>query len=231
MKPKTASLIQVNSAVFLWGLTLMFPKGIDMSPAGIVFFRAIISAVALAIFVKATGGKLGVKRPKDYWVMGVLGLIMCVHWVTLFAALQKTEVAVAIIALNTYPALTAIAEPLAFGKRPRLMDVVLAVVVLGGVLIMLPEISFDNTATVAVTLAVISGMLFASRNIIIRKVATGYSGSTLMFYQTLITTVCLIPFIPTAGELYTPGPSGCWWRWAWSSPPCRNPSTPTGSAT
>ena len=204
MKPKTLSLIHVNSAVFLWGVTLQFPKVIEMSPEGIVFFRALISAVVLAIFLKATGGRLGVKRPKDYWVMGVLGVLMCVHWVTLFAALQLTEVAVAIIALNTYPALTAIAEPLAFGKRPRAMDVVLAIIVLVGVLIMLPEASLDNTATVAIALAVGSGVLFASRNIVIRKYATGYSGSTLMFWQTAITTACLIPFIPTAGEVYTP---------------------------
>ena len=204
MKPRTASLIQVNSAVFLWGVTLMFPKIIDMPPEGMVFYRAIISAIALAIFVKATGGKLGVKRLKDYWVMGALGLIMCVHWVTLFHALQMTDVAVAIIALNTYPALTAIAEPIAHGKWPKRMDVVLAAVVLGGVLIMLPEINFDNNATIAVTLAVISGILFASRNIVIRKYAKGYGGSTLMFYQTLITSLCLVWFIPTTAETYTP---------------------------
>jgi len=208
----------------------MFPKGIDMSPEGIVFFRALISAVALAIFIKATGGKLRVKQPKDYIVMGVLGLLMCVHWVTLFASLQMTEVAIAIIALNTYPALTAIAEPLAHGKWPKLMDVVLAVVVLVGVLFMLPEtnaggaagpvidlglfrvglpkIDFNDPTTVAVTLAVISGALFATRNIVIRKYAKGYGGSTLMFYQTLITTVCLVWFIPTSAEVYTPRAAG-----------------------
>ncbi len=226
MTHKTRSLIQVNSAVFLWGVTLMFPKGIDMSPQGIVFYRALISAIALAIFIKATGGKLRVKQPKDYWVMGVLGGLMCVHWVTLFMALQKTEVAIAIIALNTYPALTAIAEPLAHGKWPRWMDVILAVVVLVGVLIMLPETGSDGAAkfvinlgvakvslpkidlndstTVAVILAVISGALFATRNIVIRKFAKGYSGSTLMFYQTLITFICLARFVPTAAEVYTP---------------------------
>lgn len=204
MKPKTASLIQVNSAVFLWGLTLMFPKGIEMSPAGIVFFRALLSVAAIGIVFKATGGRLGVKRPKDYWVMGVLGLLMCVHWVTLFAALQMTEAAVAVVALNTYPALTTLAEPFAFGKRPRLMDVVLAVVVLGGVLIMLPEISFDNKATLAIALAVGSGALFGARNIVIRKYANHYSGGALMFWQTLVTCACLVWLVPTSADVYTP---------------------------
>jgi len=223
MKPKTLSLIQVNSAVFLWGLTLMFPKGIAMSPQGIVFFRALLSVMAIGIFFKATGGRLGVKRPKDYWVMGVLGLLMCVHWVTLFAALQLAEAAIVVVALNTYPALTTLAEPLAFGKRPRAMDVVLAVIVLVGVLIMLPEGSFDlipvtlggvvlklpdislrDPTTLAIALAVGSGALFGTRNIVIRKYANHYTGGALMFWQTLVTCVCLLAFVPTSAEVYTP---------------------------
>ena len=204
MKPKTFSLIQVNSAVFLWGLTLMFPKGIAMSPGGIVFFRALLSVVAIGIFFKATGGRLGVKRPKDYALMGVLGVIMCVHWVTLFTALQLAEAAVVVVALNTYPALTTVAEPFAFGKRPRAMDLVLAGIVLVGVAIMLPEVSFDNEVTLAIALAVISGALFGGRNILIHKYAKAYTGGALMFWQTVVTCVCLAAFIPTQAEVYTP---------------------------
>jgi len=204
MRPKTASLIQVNTAVFLWGLTLMFPKGIAMSPQGIVCFRSLVSMVALAIFLKATGGQLRIKRSKDYWLMAVLGVILCVHWVTLFASLQLAEAAIAVVALNTYPALTTIAEPLAFGKRPRVMDIFLAVIVLVGVLVMLPEVSLDNQVTLAIVLAVGSGALFAARNILIHKYAKDYSGGTLMFYQSLVTFLCLLPFIPTSPEPYTP---------------------------
>ena len=204
MKPKTFSLIQVNSAVFLWGLTLMFPKGIAMSPEGIVFFRALLSVAAIGIFFKATGGRLGVKRAKDYWLMGVLGLLMCAHWVTLFAALQLAEAAIVVVALNTYPALTTLAEPFAFGKRPRAMDVLLAVIVLVGVLVMLPEISFDNKATLAIALAVASGALFGTRNIVIRKYASHYTGGALMFWQTLVTCACLLAFVPTQAKVYTP---------------------------
>jgi len=175
-----------------------------MGPAGIVFFRALLSVVAIGIVFRATGGRLGVKRPKDDWLMSVLGVLMCIHWVTLFAALQLAEAAVVVVALNTYPALVTLAEPIAFGKRPRAMDVVLAIIVLGGVLIMLPEISFDNKATLAIALAVVSGALFGTRNIVIRKYANHYSGGALMFWQTLVTCVCLLAFIPTSAETYTP---------------------------
>jgi len=204
MKPRTISLIEVNSAVFLWGLTLMLPKAIRMGPTGMVFFRSLVSVVVLSIFLKATGGKISVKRPRGYLLMGVLGVILCVHWVTLFAALQMAKAAVVVVALNTYPALTALAEPLAYRKWPRSMDVALAGVVLAGVLIMLPEVSFSNEVTLAIVLAVISGALFAARNIIIRKHASHYGGATLMFWQTLITVVCLLPFVPTAAEVYSP---------------------------
>jgi drug/metabolite transporter (DMT)-like permease len=51
---------------------------------------------------------------------------------------------------------------------------------------------------------VTSGALFATRNIIIHKYAKAYSGSTLMFYQTVITAVLLIAFVPRSAEPYTP---------------------------
>jgi drug/metabolite transporter (DMT)-like permease len=203
MKPKTLSLFRVNSAVFLWGLTMMFPKGIAMSPQAIVFFRSLVSVAALAIFLKATGGRLGVKRPRDYWLMAVLGLLLCVHWVTLFTALQLAEAAIVVVALNTYPALITLVEPLAYGRLPRRMDVFLATVVLGGVLIMLPEVSLTNQVTLAIALVVGSGALFAMRNIFIRKYASHYTGSTLMFWQTLVAFLCMLPFVPTTAEVYT----------------------------
>jgi drug/metabolite transporter (DMT)-like permease len=220
MKPKALSLIQVNGAVVLWGLTVMFPKLIDMSPYGIVAFRSVVAAASIAIFMKFTGGSLAIQRRKDYWLMGVLGVILAVHWVTLFTALQMAEAAVVVIALNTYPALTALLEPLASRKLPKLMDTVLAVIVfacvllllpgtgamltLGPITLTLPRLAFDNQTSIAIALAVTSGALFATRNIIIHKYAKAYSGSTLMFYQTVITAVLLVAFIPRSAAPYTP---------------------------
>jgi drug/metabolite transporter (DMT)-like permease len=220
MKPKTLSLIQVNSAVFLWGLTIMFPRAIAMSPEVIVCFRSIITVIVLGIFLKSTGGRLDLEHRRDYGLMGILGVILCVHWVTLFAALQMGETAVVVVALNTYPALTTLAEPFAFGKRPKRVDVLLAFVVFFGVLLLLPgsehnvqvlgftidlpSFNFTSKQSIAIGLAVLSGALFATRNIIIRKYASHHGGSKLMFWQALVTAVLLVAFIPRTAEPYTP---------------------------
>ncbi len=220
MRPKTTSLIQVNSAVVLWGLTVMFPKLIEMSPYGIVCFRSVVAAVSIAIFMKFTGGSLRIQQRKDWWLMGVLGVILAVHWVTLFAALQMADAAVVVVALNTYPAVTALLEPLASRRWPKPLDILLAMIVFASVLLLLPGsgpsvtlfnvtvtlpvLRFDNDTSIAIILAVTSGALFATRNIIIHKYAKAYSGSTLMFYQTVITAVLLIAFVPRSAEPYTP---------------------------
>jgi drug/metabolite transporter (DMT)-like permease len=192
MRPKTLSLIQVNSAVFLWGLTTMFPKWLQLTPITLVFFRSLASAIVLVIFLKSTGSRIDIKRREDYPLMGLLGVILCVHWVTLFTALQMAKAAVVIIALNTYPALTTLVEPLFYRKRPKRIDVGLAIAVFAGVYILLPELAWNRT-TVAIGLAVLSGSLFALRNIIIRKHANHYGGSTLMLWQTLPTCILLLP--------------------------------------
>jgi drug/metabolite transporter (DMT)-like permease len=221
MKPKTLSLIQVNSAVFLWGLTVTFAKQIDtLTPEAIVCFRAIITVIVLWVFLKLTGGTVRVHRRKDYGLMVLLGVMLCVHWVTLFAALKMAEIAVVVVALNTYPALTTLVEPLFYRKLPKLRDVGLACIVVFGVLLLLPggehdvhlfgltidlpSFSFTGQTSIAIGLAVLSGALFATRNIIIRKYASGYGGSVLMFWQSLITFPLLLGFIPLDPEPYTP---------------------------
>jgi drug/metabolite transporter (DMT)-like permease len=63
---------------------------------------------------------------------------MAAHWVTYFQAIQVSTVAVGILA-RTYPVMTALAEPLVFGERLRVLDAILALVVFAGVAILCPN--------------------------------------------------------------------------------------------
>ena len=69
-----------------------------------------------------------------------------------------------------------------------------ALVVVIGIVLIVPEISLDNDVTLGVGLGVISAVLYAVRNLSLRKYFSHYSGARSMAWQTLIIVLCLLPF-------------------------------------
>lgn len=201
MNSRHGSLVQLNVAVLLWGGTAMFAKGVALPVGQIICLRSLIAAVVLLLFLLAVRTPVRVKRG-HYRAMVLLGLVLSVHWLTLFQALKISTAAVAILAFHTYPVFTALVEPFAFGERLKKTDLALALGVFAGVLIMIPEINLGNTTTQGIALGVVSGLLFMVRNLMTRRYVRDYPGSALMFWQVLVTGVILLPtlFLPGTSE-------------------------------
>ena len=194
MQPRKISLIQLNVAVLMWGGTAMFAKGIALPVPHIICLRSLIGAAALAAMLAALRRPLKANGGRHYVLMVTLGLLLCAHWLTYFKALKVSTAAVAILALHTYPVVTAIIEPFLFSERLRKADVLLAVVVFIGIVIMTPAMSLSDATTQGIVLGVISGLFFMARNLLTRKYVHQYTGSVLMFWQMLVTGLVLVPF-------------------------------------
>jgi len=209
MKPKTINFVQLNIAVLIWGGTSMFAKGIPLPVGYIICFRSLIAAVLLLVFLLASGRSMGLKRNGHYGVMTLLGILLCLHWLTYFKALKISTAAVAILSLHTYPVFTALIEPFVFGERLKKIDIATALVMFAGVLIMTPSISLSNTTTQSILLGIVSGLFFMARNLITRKYVQEYSSSLIMFWQILVTGTILVPllFLPGKAE-YSPKIAG-----------------------
>jgi drug/metabolite transporter (DMT)-like permease len=209
MKPKTLSLVQLNLAVLLWGGTAMFAKGIALPIGHIICLRSFVAAALLLAFLLWCKEPVKLKRPGHYAIFAVIGALLGLHWLTYFGALRASTAAVAILSLHTYPVFTALVEPFVFGEKLKKIDIVLVLVVFAGVLVMTPEISLSNTTTRGILLGVVSGLLFMARNLMTRKYVKEYTSSTLMFWQTLVSGIILVPALFLSGEAdYSPSAIG-----------------------
>jgi len=198
LKPKTLNLIQLNVAVLLWGLTAQFSKGVDLPVSHVICARSLVAAGALLAFLLIMRSPVKIKRPGHYWTMLILGVLLCAHWLTYFAAIRLAGAAVAILALHTYPVLTALVEPLVFREKLKPIDVLLAIVVFAGVGIMTPALSLSNKVSQGIALGVVSGLFFMARNLMTRKYVKEYTSSALLFYQTLVTGLVLLLLLAAA---------------------------------
>lgn len=202
MNPKRKNLIQLNVAVVLWGITALFAKTIPLPVVHIIVGRSVVAALALLVFLRVTRQPFRIEKRADLPVLGMLGILLAVHWVTYFHSIRVSTVAVAIISLHTYPIITILLEPWFFGERLRLSDVLMGVVVFAGILILIPEFDVSSEVTQGVLWGLVSAVFFAFRNILTRKSIRTYSGSMLMFVQVVVTAAVLLPFTRLGGASY-----------------------------
>ena len=189
------SLISLHIAVFLLGITALFSKLIPMSATDIVFTRSVVASLILLVMLKFARQPIRLHSAKDYWMALLLGLMMSAHWVTYFAAMQYSTVAIGMIALFTFPMITVLLEPFFEPIKLVWQDVVSALVVLVGIGLIVPEISLENDVTVGILLGIISAVFYALRNLVHRRHFSHYSGSHAMMVQALVVVFSLTFFI------------------------------------
>ena len=194
MKNHNEGLLSVHSAVFIFGLTALFSKLITLSAIEITLLRSIFAIAAITIYIKYKKESLLLNNKHDYLIAMLLGVFLATHWVTYFHAMQISSIAVGIIALYTYPVITVFLEPFFHGERPHIKDIISAIVVLFGIYLLVPEISFGNQTTQGVLWGILSALLFALRNIIHGRYFRSYPARHALFYQTLAVIILLTPF-------------------------------------
>ena len=206
---------QLHLGVLLLGGAGLFAKLIDLPALDIIIYRSIFTAIFLFIVLKLTQASIKLNSKKDYYIVICLGVLAGIHWLTYFMSIQKTSIAVAMIALFTYPVFTVLLEPLFHKSRPKLKDLLVSLIVLFGISLLFPNLwqgndvnstggieseLLTNDYVLGLILGIVSALCFALRNIGISRYFNQYSGAQSMFYQLLVSGIIFLPFIGIAPE-------------------------------
>ncbi|ACJ27590.1 Membrane protein [Shewanella piezotolerans WP3] len=205
---KKTGLVELHLAVLLFGGTALFSKLIPLSALDITVLRCVVAAAVLSLIVKLSKQKIALEAAKDYWVAIGLGVIVSLHWVTYFASMQLSSVAIGMIAFFTYPVMTVLAEPLVTKSKLQLADVISGVLVLIGVSLLIPEASLGNDVTLGIVIGIVSAALFTARNLLHKRYFSQYSGQQAMLYQTAVAVVFLAPWLSVEVSTIE---SNVWW--------------------
>ena len=185
------------------GATGLFAKLITLPAVQIIQLRCIVAALALYLFTKVTNTRLCLNRRADLgWIL-LLGVIVAGHWITFFTAIQRSTVAIGVIAGFTFPVMTVLMEPWFFREPLDRRNLVLALIVFAGVYLAVPGGALTGRVALGVASGILSAFLYALRNILYRKYLSGYPASTMMFYQVLVAAIVLLPFVLPSVDLIT----------------------------
>ncbi|WP_317197757.1 DMT family transporter [Leeuwenhoekiella palythoae] len=186
------NILQLNLAMLLVSTSGVLGRAVTLPPVVTIGWRALLAVGFLFIFLKWKRISLKIDR-EDCFKVILGGILMGIHWVAYFKALQLSNVAIGMLTIFTYPALTSILEPLLLKLPFQKIHLFLGLLVLAGIAFLIPDLDFENEYTQAVAFGLGSALAYALRNILMKKQVEKYHGSLLMTYQALIVGIALIP--------------------------------------
>jgi drug/metabolite transporter (DMT)-like permease len=168
----------MHLAILLWGFTGILGKAIDMSEGMIVWYRMLISAVGLIPILITK--KIKIPPVKEAGKIILTGALVCVHWIFFYASIKASNVSIALSCFSSISLFTAILDPLSKGKKPKLSEVFLGIVIIVGLFIIF---SAQQIYLTGIILALISAMLGAIFTILNKSLTDHHEAEVITFYE------------------------------------------------
>lgn len=190
---RTVHFIELNLAILFISTSGALGRFIDLPIPITIGLRSLLGGIALYLFCRWKKISFHIEG-QDRKTVIIGGVLLGLHWITYFYSLRLSNVAIGMLSLFTYPAITAVLEPIFLKTKILKIHLLLSVLVLVGIYFLVPDFDLQNDDFKAVGFGVLSAFCYATRNIILKTKINQYDGTLLMAYQLLVITLLLSPF-------------------------------------
>ncbi|MDB4754780.1 DMT family transporter, partial [Akkermansiaceae bacterium] len=167
----------------------------------IVLGRTAFAALTIVLGLKIFSAEMRASSRKSLVLIAFSGVLLALHWLTFFHAIQVSTVAIGLIGYATFPIFVTFLEPLLSSQRVRAVDVLSAVVVVIGLVLVAPRFDLSDSGTVGLIWAVVSGALFAVLTLHNRVLVKKNSVRVVALYQHASAALVLLPFVFIQAEV------------------------------
>jgi drug/metabolite transporter (DMT)-like permease len=190
-----SGLVEVHSAVALFGLAGLFGKWLPLSPPFIVLGRVAFASLALGIFIAATRLSLRGILKESAVLLVVLGAVLAAHWAAFFQSVQVSSVAVGLLSYACFPIFTVLLEPLVFREKLAGVNLALAALCLAGVFFIVPRFDLSDAVFRGVLWGLFSGFTFAFLAVGNRRLAQKHAALAIAFVEDLTAALIFAPIL------------------------------------
>jgi drug/metabolite transporter (DMT)-like permease len=191
---RSRALAALHLAVLLFGFAGLFGKWLPLSPVTIVFGRAAVASMALALLLPLTGERGGMRAGFE-WRLAASGALLALHWVAFFQAIQTASVAVGLLGFASFPLFVVVLEAALRERTLRRAEWAIAALVTAGLLLVVPEFRWQNRVVQGLSWGIVSGFTFALLAVANRALAVRHSASAIAFWQNACAAACLLPLV------------------------------------
>jgi drug/metabolite transporter (DMT)-like permease len=193
-----AARASLHTAVALFGLAALFGKWIALPATTIVLGRTLIGAATLAIVIVLRRQPVG--HPDRSTAIN--GAILALHWVSFFAAVQVSSVAVGLLGYATFPLFVLLLERRLFaGDRLERATAALATL---GLLALVPDFGWSSDVVHGLALGVLSAFTFALLAVRNRRLVARIAPSRIALWQNVFAAAFLAPIVALGSKAMVP---------------------------
>lgn len=171
--------LQLHIIILLWGFTPILGKFISLQALDLVWYRLVISAISLFIFIKYKGITLRIEK-KQLGIIFLMGLVVGFHWYFFYHAIKVSNVSIALSGFATMTLFASLLQPLLLKKKFFLPDLLYGILVLGGLLVILNYEKVYADGLIYGILAAFTGAIFGVYN---GKLIAHHDASTITFFE------------------------------------------------
>ena len=178
---KLKNYLHLHLIVFIWGFTAILGALISIDAVPLVWYRMSLAVIFIAIYFLIRKKSFKIDK-KGLLKLAVSGVIIAVHWVTFFKAIKVSNVSVALVTMSTGAFFASLIEPVFFKRRIKTLEIVLGLMVIGGLYIIF---NFQSQYVMGIVYALISAFLSALFAVLNGLFIKKYDANVISFYQLL----------------------------------------------
>ncbi|WP_027380175.1 DMT family transporter [Chryseobacterium daeguense] len=174
------ALFRLHLIVFLWGFTAILGKLIHANAQILVFYRMLIAAVCLFVFIRVIKKDSIRVSKKIFFQLAAIGFSMALHWFCFFHSIKVSNVSIALSCLSLSTLFASILEPVIFKRKIDVSEVIMGVVIVACILLIFKtEFRFKEGILYGVVCAIF-GTIFSVFN---GKMFGKTSSGNIIFYE------------------------------------------------
>ncbi len=176
---KLKNYLHLHFLVFIAGFTAILGELISISAIPLVWFRMFMASIFIFIYIKVAKVDIRIS-PKSIIKLFIAGVIIAIHWITFFGAIEVANVSIALAMFSTGAFFASIIEPIVFKRKVIWYEIIFGILVVIGIfLITQSEIHYIKGIILGISSAFFSS-LFAVLN---GKFLQRHSATVISFYE------------------------------------------------
>lgn len=173
------AFVQLHIAVLLAGLTGVLGKLISLNAGVLVWYRLFFTAVSLWLLAALRRQDIRIKR-RDMWRVVGIGGIAALHWVAFYASIKYSNVSVGLLCFSAVGFFTAIIEPLVLRHKVDVVELLLGMLVIGGIFFIF---QLDPRYKTGIIVGLVSSVLASVFPVLNKRVLRRVPAGTVTLYE------------------------------------------------
>ena len=188
--------LHLHFLVFIAGFTAILGELITIKAVSLVWYRMVIASILMMLYIKVAKIKLVVK-PKAVLRFSIAGIIIALHWITFFGAIDEANISIALAMFSTGAFFASFIEPIIYKRKIIWYEILFGIVVIIGVFIITQsEIEYLTGILLGISSAFFSSLFAVLNGSFLKQ----HSATVISFYEFLSGVLFISLYILCFGE-------------------------------